>query len=124
MIIYGDGRQTRDFTYVENVVRANLLAATEPGSRVSGWVVNIGAGVRTSLLELTELIASITGCAIALQHEPPRVGDVRDSLASLERAHAVLGYAPVVSLREGLEQLWAWTRQQATGAVAAPAASR
>jgi len=124
MIIYGDGRQTRDFTFVENVVRANILAATEPGNRVSGWVVNVGAGVRTSLLDLTEQIASITGRAIALQHEPPREGDVRDSLASLERAREVLGYVPVVSLREGLEQLWAWMRQQESGADAAQAASR
>ena len=122
MLIYGDGRQTRDFTYVENVIRANILAATGPGDRVSGWVVNVGAGVRTSLLDLAQLVGSVTGSPITLQHEPPREGDVRDSLASLERARAVLGYSPVVSLREGLERLWAWT-QQAPGAVAA-AASR
>jgi UDP-glucose 4-epimerase len=124
MTIYGDGQQTRDFTFVENVVRANILAATQPGSRVSGWVVNVGAGVRTSLLELVANVSAVTGRNVLLKHEPPREGDVRDSLASLVRAKAVLGYEPVVSLREGLQHLWTWTCQQSASDAPAPAASR
>lgn len=111
MTIYGDGLQTRDFTYVDNVVSANLLAATCDRSSVSGWAVNIGAGQRTSLLELVRQCESVTGASIALHHEPPREGDVRDSLASLERARHVLGYEPTVSLSQGLEQLWTWERE-------------
>jgi UDP-glucose 4-epimerase len=109
MTIFGDGEQTRDFTFVENVVDANLLAATGERDRVNGWTVNVGAGVRTSLLGLVRLAEEVTGRRIAVTHLPPREGDVRDSLASLERARAVLGYEPAVSLRDGLERLWAWT---------------
>jgi nucleoside-diphosphate-sugar epimerase len=108
MGIYGDGQQTRDFTYVDNVVRANLLAATEPASRVNGWGVNVGAGERTSLLELIAMIAITVGRDIAVRHNPARVGDIRDSLASMERAQKVLGYAPEVSLKDGLKRLAAW----------------
>src|SRR3712207_475445 len=100
--VNGDGGQTRDFTYVENVVRGNLLAATRPAARVSGRPINMGAGSRTSLLELLELIERVTGMAVARHHEPARPGDVRDSLAGLDRASTLLGYTPVVGLEEGL----------------------
>lgn len=110
MTIYGDGGQTRDFTYVDNVVEANVLAATGAADSVSGWVVNVGAGERTSLLELVRLCEEIAESRIQLHHLHPRAGDVRDSLASLDRARAVLGYAPRVSLREGMRRLWAWER--------------
>lgn len=108
MVLHGDGEQTRDFTYVDNVVDANLLAATGDAERVSGWAVNVGAGERCSLLQLLSLCEQISGLRIQRRHDAPRPGDVRDSLASLERARAVLGYAPRVPLREGLERLWAW----------------
>lgn len=106
--VNGDGGQTRDFTYIDNVVLANLLAAFGPSARVNGWVANVGAGERTSLLDLVRLIGEVAGSAVAVEHAPPREGDVRDSLASLDRARAVLGYEPLVSLREGLRRTWAW----------------
>jgi UDP-glucose 4-epimerase len=119
MILFGDGRQTRDFTYITNVVDANLLAATGPASRVNGHVVNIGAGARTSLLELSSLIAEVTGRQIVKHHAPERAGDVRDSQASLDRAGTVLGYRPAVSVREGIVRLWDWfsTRHDLPSAV-------
>jgi len=106
--IYGDGRQTRDFTYVDNVVDANLLAATGDSSRVSGHVVNIGTGSRTSLVDLISFAEDITGRRLTVRHLPARAGDVRDSQAGLDRARQVLGYSPVVAVRDGLARLWAW----------------
>src|SRR5881296_2743495 len=103
-VVYGDGHQTRDFTYVDNVVDANILAATAPGATVSGWVVNVGAGAKTTLLRLIAMIGSVTGRELGYVCQPPRPGDVRDSLASLERAQRVLGYRPQVSLEEGLRR--------------------
>jgi len=106
--LYGDGKQTRDFTYVDNVVDANILAATAPGSLVSGCVVNVGAGMRTSLLGLVDVIGTVTGRELGYIRQPPRSGDVHDSLASLERAARLLGYRPRISLEEGLRRTWAW----------------
>jgi UDP-glucose 4-epimerase len=108
MTLFGDGNQTRDFTFVTNVVDANILAATGPAGRVNGHVVNVGAGARTSLLELAALVESVTGRQITRHHAPVRSGDVRDSQASLERAGAVLGYRPMVSVQEGIAKLWEW----------------
>src|SRR6266446_7518176 len=99
--LFGDGAQTRDFTYVDNVVDANVLGATTPGQTVSGSVVNVGAGARTSLLELIELVGKITSRDLAYQRLPAREGDVRHSLAGLQRAERLLGYRPRVSLAEG-----------------------
>jgi nucleoside-diphosphate-sugar epimerase len=106
--LFGDGSQTRDFTYVDNVVEANLLAAALPGERVSGWAVNCGAGSRISLLELIQQIEGITGRHVSIEKRPPREGDVRDSQAGLDRAKSVLGYSPHVSLEEGLRRTWSW----------------
>src|SRR3989449_130862 len=105
--LFGDGTQTRDFTYVDNVVDANVLAASAAADRVNGWVVNVGAGARTALLEVIGMISAITGRPLAPVHQQPRAGDVRDSLACLERAERVLGYQPRVSLEEGLRRTWA-----------------
>jgi len=110
--LFGDGMQTRDFTYVDNVVDANMLAATAPGETISGSVVNVGAGMRTSLLGLIQLVEKITGRRLAYQRLPAREGEVRDSLASLERAERLLGYRPHVSLAEGLGRTWAWFERQ------------
>jgi UDP-N-acetylglucosamine 4-epimerase len=106
--VNGDGGNTRDFTYIENVVHANLLAAEAPAAVASGWPINIGAGQRTSLLGLLDAVRSASGRSLAVEHRPGREGDVRDSLASLERALALLGYRPTVGLEEGLRRTWEW----------------
>jgi len=98
--IYGDGEQTRDFTYVANVVEANLLAAKAP--RAAGQVFNIACGQRISLNEVVRLLAEITGCAPNVRYDPPRAGDVKDSLADASAARRVLGYEPHVSFEQGL----------------------
>ena len=100
--IYGDGGQTRDFTFVADAVRANILAAD--AERAPGSVVNVAAGRRTSLNELWTAICQIAGVEIESIHEPLRAGDVRHSLADLARARELLGYEPSVDLREGLRQ--------------------
>ncbi len=114
--VFGDGEQTRDFTYIDNVVEANLRAAFEPAERVNGEAVNVGAGARTPLLELVSALEEVSGRKLMLVHAPPREGDVRDSLAGLERVERVLGYRPAVPLAEGLARTWAWfsgTRERA-----------
>jgi UDP-glucose 4-epimerase len=98
--IHGDGEQSRDFTYVADAVRANLLAAEAP--RASGQVINVAGGKRTTLKELLALIQDIVGSAVKPIHEAARAGDVRHSLAALERARELLGFVPAVSLEEGL----------------------
>lgn len=102
-VIYGDGQQTRDFTFVENVVEANLAACVS-GPDSLGQAFNIACGERTSILGLAELICSI--CAVPCRPvlEPARAGDVRHSLADIARARDLLGYAPRTGLREGLER--------------------
>lgn len=107
-VVYGDGRQTRDFTYVANVVDANLAAAMTSGEIVSGAVLNVAGGTRTALLELLDLVRLVTGRDVACEYHPPRPGDVRDSLASLERTRQLLRYAPRIGLEEGLRQTWEW----------------
>jgi UDP-glucose 4-epimerase len=99
-VVYGDGEQTRDFTFVEDAVRANLLAAQAPGA--VGQVVNVAGGRRVSLNELLREIGALCGVSVRARHEPARPGDVRDSLADLAKARSLLGYEPRVSLREGL----------------------
>ena len=101
-IIYGDGEQSRDFVFVGDVARANLLAATTPG--VSGGTFNIGRGERTSLLELLTKLSEILGKQIDPIHEPARVGDIRDSLADINQARSALGFEPQVSIYDGLAQ--------------------
>jgi UDP-glucose 4-epimerase len=113
--LFGDGLQTRDFTYVDNVVEANLLAALGPAGKVSGQVVNVGAGERTSLLGLLQMIGEVSGLEVRHRCGPPRAGDVRDSLASLERTARVLGYTPRVGLRDGLRRTWAWLSGRVVG---------
>jgi UDP-glucose 4-epimerase len=106
--VFGDGEQTRDFTYIDNVVAANMLAAYGPTERVNGWVVNAGAGSRISLNELLSLVERITGRPVNRTYASPRAGDVRDSQASLERARMVLGYQPTVDVEQGLGRTWDW----------------
>jgi UDP-glucose 4-epimerase len=98
--IYGDGEQQRDFTFVSNVVAANLLAAEADG--VSGSIVNIATGRATSVNELAEAIASILGLAVEKELHPARTGDIRDSWADVTRARELLGWEPRVGLDDGL----------------------
>lgn len=97
-VIYGDGSQTRDFTYVTDVVRANLLVADAPSS----GVYNVGSGVRTSISQLLETISHVAGGpAVTARHEPPRTGDVAHSLADVGELSRI-GYSPEVGLEDGL----------------------
>ncbi|MEW6198398.1 MAG: SDR family oxidoreductase [Planctomycetota bacterium] len=105
-IVYGDGEQSRDFCFIENVVAANLLAAEVP--RVRGEVVNIACGQRTTLNEIVRDINRLLGTDIAPEYQPPRAGDVRHSLADISEAQRVLGYEPRVMFAEGLERSLAW----------------
>jgi len=100
--VHGDGEQTRDFTFVENAVQANIRAFFAP-QEAAGQVFNVAAGTRTSLLELLALLEKISGKKIAPEHTPPRPGDVRDSLADISKARTLLGYADVVPMEEGLK---------------------
>jgi UDP-glucose 4-epimerase len=98
--IYGDGKQTRDFTYIDNVVQANLLAAEVPAA--AGRTFNVGSGQATSLLEMLAQLQSILGTNLPPKFAPARTGDVRDSLADISLARQILGYQPAVDLAEGL----------------------
>ncbi len=113
-VIYGDGEQTRDFTFVDNVVAANLAAALAPAESVAGEVFNIGAGGRTSLnqlvRELQSIVGAIQGSSVQPRYAEPRAGDVRDSQAAVEKASSAFGYRPLVGLREGLERTVEWFR--------------
>jgi len=106
-VIFGDGEQTRDFTYVENAVQANLLALEAPNA--SGKVFNVGIGGRVSLNQVTETLAEISGNNLEVKHEPPREGDIRDSQADISQAREVLGYEPPVDFEEGL-RTFEWYR--------------
>ena len=99
--IYGDGLQTRDFTYIDNVVRANVQACEAP-KEACGKVVNIACGDRVSLLDILEIVYGLAGRRVAPRFEPLRAGDVRDSLADITLAKELLGYEPRVGFPEGL----------------------
>jgi nucleoside-diphosphate-sugar epimerase len=104
--VYGDGKQTRDFTYVANVVEANLAACTS--SKAPGEMVNIACGDRVTISGLAIMIGEIVGNVIEPKLKPARSGDVRHSLADITRAQDVLGYRVRVNLREGLERTVEW----------------
>jgi UDP-glucose 4-epimerase len=111
--IFGDGEQSRDFTYIDNVVHANLLAAAAAAERVSGSVLNVATGTRISLNETVEVLKSVTGFSGAVNYAAERGGDVKHSLADIRRAKEALGYEPIVSFREGLARTVAWYRSLA-----------
>jgi len=107
--IFGDGTQTRDFCFVENVIRANLLACTAEGA--PGRAFNVGCGSRISLLDLVEAINEELGTSVNPEFGPTRAGDVQHSLASIADAEEILGYTPAVQFPEGLRQTIAWYGQ-------------
>jgi nucleoside-diphosphate-sugar epimerase len=108
-VIYGDGEQSRDFTYVANVVDANLRAVEAP--EAPGKVINLGVGARTTLNQLLAQIQKIAATDLKPIYEPPRAGDVRHSLADIKRAEAILGYHPSVDLAGGLRYTLDWYRE-------------
>jgi UDP-glucose 4-epimerase len=114
-VVYGDGTQSRDFTYVGDVVRANLLAATAP--QAAGKVYNAACGLAVTLLELVAAINAMLGTRIEPEFAPPRAGDVKHSLADIALARADLGFAPAVSLEEGLRRCLEYHRGRQTGGV-------
>jgi nucleoside-diphosphate-sugar epimerase len=107
-LIFGDGEQTRDFTFVENAVQANLLACEAGGA--SGRVFNVGTGARISLNQTLELLRKISGKKLEAKYEAAREGDIRDSQADITEARQTLGYEPTVDFAEGLEKTYEWYR--------------
>lgn len=104
--VFGDGEQSRDFTYVDNVVEANLLACTAP--RAAGRVINIATGTRETLREVLAALGAILGRPAEADHAPPRPGDILHSLADIRLARELLGYEPKVSFEEGLRRTVEW----------------
>ena len=109
--IYGDGTQSRDFCHVDNVVEANLRAASAPKEAASGRVFNIGCGASITLNDLVRIIGASLGRTVAATHAPPRAGDVKHSAADISAARARLDYQPRVMLESGLQSTIAWYQQ-------------
>lgn len=110
--IYGDGEQSRDFTFVDNAVQANLRAAAAPAAEVSGRVFNIATGSRFSLNQTYQMLQKIIGFPGAVQYAPARAGDVKHSLADISLARKHLGFSPDVSFEEGLKRTVDWYKQK------------
>ena len=111
-VLFGDGEQSRDFTFVANVVQANLLAVEAPADRVSGRVFNVGCGESHTLNETYSLLAELVGYLHPPMYGPARDGDVRDSLADISAARGAFGYTAKIGFEEGLRQTVAWYREQ------------
>ena len=110
--IDGDGEQSRDFTFVDNVVHANLLACHAPADEVTGKAFNVATQRRITLNQTYSLLQTLTGYSGAANHGPERAGDIRHSLADITRAEKLLGYKPVVDFEEGLKRTVAWYRER------------
>jgi nucleoside-diphosphate-sugar epimerase len=110
--IFGDGTQSRDFTYVDNAVEANLLACRAPASQVAGGVFNIATGHRADLNQTFRLLKTLVGYPGEVKYAPERAGDVKHSLADISRAEKHLGYQPKVAFEGGLSQTIEWYRSQ------------
>lgn len=111
--IFGDGEQSRDFTYIDNVVHANLLAARAPAEKVSGQVMNTATGSSVTLNQVFEIVRELVGFKGKPSYVAPRSGDIRDSLADIHLAEQRMGYQPIVDFREGLRRTVAWYRASA-----------
>jgi len=110
-VIFGDGEQSRDFTYVANVVEGNLLAATAPPA--AGRIINVACGDRITVNQLADTIARALGAATEPVHAEERPGDIRHSLADITLARELLGYEQTVGFEEGLKRTCAWFRDHA-----------
>jgi nucleoside-diphosphate-sugar epimerase len=115
-LVFGDGEQSRDFTFIENAVAANLLACEAPNA--SGKVFNVGTGTRVTLNQTLALLANLTGNKLETKYEPPRDGDIRDSQADITQAREVLDYQPLVTFEEGLRRTVEWYREAQAKALA------
>jgi nucleoside-diphosphate-sugar epimerase len=115
-VVFGDGEQTRDFTYIENVAQATLLACEAPVA--SGRVINVGTGERISLNQTLELLREISGNALQARYEPARDGDIRDSQADITLSRELLGYEPAVNFADGLRRSFAWYQESQAKALA------
>ena len=116
--IFGDGKQSRDFTYIDNAVHANLLAAKAPADQVAGQVFNVATGTRADLNETFEILKKLTGFSGTVKYGPDREGDVKHSLADISSAENYLGYAPQVNFEEGLRRTVDWYRGETKAAKA------
>jgi len=109
--IYGDGEQSRDFTYIDNVVHGNLLAADAPAEKVAGRMMNLATGTRITLNETFRILRDLTGYSGEPAYAEARSGDIKDSLADIRLAGELLGYKPVVNFGEGLRRTVEWYRE-------------
>ncbi len=116
--VYGDGEQTRDFTFVANAVAANLLACAAPAESVSGRAFNVATGTRVSLNQTIEVLRRLTGYSGEIQYAAERAGDIKHSLADVSLAQGGFGYNVLVDFEEGLRQTVAWYRGDLTSAAA------
>jgi nucleoside-diphosphate-sugar epimerase len=114
-VIFGDGEQGRDFTYIDNVVSANLLALTAPATSVAGRVFNVAYGERHTLNKTYSTLATLLDFRHLSKHGPDREGDVRDSLADISAAREAFGYVPQIGFEEGLRRTVAWYRDHFDG---------
>jgi nucleoside-diphosphate-sugar epimerase len=105
-VVFGDGEQSRDFTFIENIVDETLRACEALGA--SGMVFNGGTGARITLNQVLKLLEKISGKKIQAKYDPPRTGDIRDSQADISLAQEVLGYKPLVHFEQGLQRTWEW----------------
>jgi nucleoside-diphosphate-sugar epimerase len=110
--IYGDGMQSRDFTFIDNVVYANLLACQAPGHKACGRAFNIAAGRNFSVNELYSMLQQIIGCSTRPVYAAERKGDIRDSLADTTEARQALAYRTLVEFREGLQRTVEWYKSE------------
>jgi UDP-glucose 4-epimerase len=108
--IFGDGKQSRDFTFVQNVVEANLLACKSEHREIAGKVINVATGRRTDLYQTFQILKKLTGYSGEVKYAPERAGDVKHSLADISRAEQYLGYKPSVDFEEGLSRTVEWYR--------------
>jgi UDP-glucose 4-epimerase len=110
--IHGDGEQSRDFTYIDNAVEANLLACKAPSAKVAGQVFNTATGRRVTLNETFKLLQDLTSYQGQPKYGPERGGDIKHSLADISKAEAALGYKPLVKIEEGLRRTVEWYRSK------------
>ena len=108
-VVFGDGEQSRDFTYIDNVVDLTLRACEAQGA--SGKVFNGGTGARITLNEVLKLLEKISGRPTKAKYDPPRTGDILHSQADIQQASKILGYKPTVNFETGLNRTWDWYKK-------------